>query len=66
MGLSCCHGPAGVGEVIKCWDEGVAKMSKGQIATLTCTPDYAYGVRGAGSAIPPNAVLKFEVELLNF
>lgn len=52
--------------MIKCWDEGVAKMSKGQIATLTCTPDYGYGVRGAGSAIPPNAVLKFEVELLNF
>ena len=35
------------GQVIKGWDEGVAQMSKGQRADLTCTPDYAYGPRGA-------------------
>ena len=35
------------GQVIKGWDEGVAQMSKGQRADLTCTPDYAYGSRGA-------------------
>ena len=39
--------PLGGGRVIKGWDEGVATMSKGQRANLTCTPDYAYGERGA-------------------
>jgi len=56
----------GTGEVIKCWDEGVKQMSKGQSATLSCTADYAYGKRGAGSIIPPNADLKFDVELIDF
>lgn len=54
----------GKGEVIKGWDEGVAKMSIGEKAILTCPPDYAYGKAGAGGIIPPNATLKFEVELL--
>jgi len=54
----------GQGEVIKGWDEGVAQMSVGQKANLTCTPDYAYGAKGAGGVIPPNATLNFEVELL--
>ncbi|KAK7447376.1 FK506 binding protein proline rotamase rapamycin-binding protein [Stygiomarasmius scandens] len=54
----------GVGKVIKGWDEGVVKLSIGQRAVLTCTPDYAYGVRGFPPVIPPNAVLRFEVELL--
>jgi len=53
----------GAGEVIKGWDEGVAKMSIGQVANLTCSPDYAYGEKGYPGVIPPNAVLKFEVEL---
>jgi len=53
----------GVGEVIKAWDEGVAQMSIGQKAWLTCTPDYGYGAQGAGGVIPPNATLCFEVEL---
>jgi len=52
------------GQVIKGWDEGVIQMSVGQVANLTCTPDYAYGDKGAGGVIPPNATLKFEVELL--
>jgi len=54
----------GQGEVIKGWDEGVAQMSVGQKAKLTCTPDYAYGAKGAGGVIPPNATLIFEVDLL--
>jgi len=56
----------GQGQVIKGWDEGVAQMSLGQVAKLTCTPDYGYGAAGAGNVIPPNATLIFEVELLGF
>jgi len=56
----------GVGQVIKAWDEGVMKMSKGQKAMLSCTPDYGYGSAGAAGVIPPNANLHFEVELFDF
>jgi len=54
----------GVGKVIKGWDEGVPQLSLGQKAVLTATPDFAYGARGFPPVIPPNATLKFEVELL--
>lgn len=50
--------------VIPCWTEGVAKMKEGGKARLTCPPEIAYGSRGAGAAVPPNATLTFEVELL--
>ena len=46
-----------MGEVIRCWDEGVKQLSKGQVAVLHCSSDYAYGSRGAGSVIPPNSGL---------
>jgi FK506-binding protein 1 len=54
----------GTGKVIKGWDEGVLKLSLGQKAILTASPDFAYGSRGFPPAIPPNSTLKFEVELL--
>ncbi|KAM6919901.1 peptidyl-prolyl cis-trans isomerase FKBP1A-like [Lycodopsis pacificus] len=56
----------GKGEVIRAWDEGVAQMTVGQLARLTCSPDYAYGSRGFPPVIPGNATLIFEVELLGF
>jgi len=54
----------GLGMVIRGWDEGVMAMSLGEKAVLTITSDFGYGASGAGGVIPPNADLRFEVELL--
>ena len=53
-----------LGNVIACWTEGVQRMKVGGRAKLTCPAAIAYGARGAGGVIPPNATLLFEVELL--
>ena len=57
--------PLGVGQVIPGWDEGIALLNVGDKARFVIPSDLAYGSRGAGGVIPPNATLIFDVELMN-
>lgn len=56
--------PLGAGYVIQGWDRGVAGMKVGGVRRLFIPSQLAYGDRGAGSVIPPNATLIFEIQLL--
>ncbi|KXN88577.1 hypothetical protein AN958_07096, partial [Leucoagaricus sp. SymC.cos] len=55
----------GTGKVIKGWDQGIMRLSKGQKAVLTISSDLAYGSEGYPPVIYPNATLIFEIELLD-
>ena len=55
-----------LGQVIKGWQEAIKLLKKGGKGTFLIPSHLAYGERGAGSAIPPNAVLVFDIELVDF
>ena len=59
------HFNLGVGQVVKCWDISVARLSLGEKIKVVCPYNLAYGERGVGSIIPPKTDLVYEMELVN-
>jgi FKBP-type peptidyl-prolyl cis-trans isomerase len=55
----------GAGRVIAGWEKGVLGMKVGGKRKLLIPPELAYGSRGAGRVIPPNAALEFDIELMD-
>ena len=53
----------GQGNVIKCWDEGITRISVSETAKLTCSPGMAYGDQEVAGLIPANSTLIFEITL---
>lgn len=56
----------GKGQVLRAWDIAVLSMQRGEVCSLLCKPEYAYGSAGNPDKIPPNSSVIFEMELLNF
>ncbi|XP_076012589.1 peptidyl-prolyl cis-trans isomerase FKBP5 isoform X2 [Genypterus blacodes] len=56
----------GKGQVLKAWDISVLSMQRGELCTLLCRPEYAYGEAGKPDKIPPNSLVLFEMELVKF
>ncbi|KAM7402201.1 hypothetical protein PAMP_017464 [Pampus punctatissimus] len=56
----------GKGQVLKAWEIGVLSMQRGEVCTLLCKPQYAYGTAGNPDKIPPNSTVLFEIELVKF
>ncbi|XP_034022308.1 peptidyl-prolyl cis-trans isomerase FKBP5-like [Thalassophryne amazonica] len=56
----------GKGQVLKAWDIGVLSMQRGEVCTLLCKAEYAYGAAGNSDKIPPNSSVLFEIELIKF
>lgn len=48
------------------WDKAISTMHKGEVATLICGPQYAFGEKGAPPKIPPNATIETELELVDW
>ena len=57
--------PLGMGQVIAGWDEGVSLLKVGDKARLVIPSNLGYGSAGAGGVIPPDAILVFDVELMD-
>ena len=56
----------GQGKVIAGWEQAIIQMKKGERSMITIPSELGYGARGAGRAIPPNATLKFDVEIIDY
>ena len=56
----------GEAQVITAWDKGVATMRKGELAVFVCRADYAFGESGKPPQVPPDAAVKYEIELLSY